>query len=305
MGRTCVEFTYKNRQYLKKIYCLLLCIVIGWRLYLLITYCFHQTDIDQALMWYGTAEAGHFVFPEPHFYGQNYGSMMDSYLAVPLYWLHIPFNIALPLMVSLSCIAAFLIISLALFQRGYHFQSIVILMILGLNSWRWDINTSIPRSFISGFLFAVIGLVLINESDRKVPNAIGAFIAGISVSMTMTSLAILGIGISGIFLGEKERLLKKWKSLALGGVFGLLCIGLVSLFYILHPEHVVLPGLKLELSVDALEENMGNLFWTLSNFLPVPSGRAALCMYFSGSTPVLMEMPIRTGREHPIRALRR
>ena len=293
------SFTGKTRI---RIYVFLVCIVTAFRLFLLMTYCFHQTDIDQALMWYASAEAGHFVFPEPHFYGQTYGTMMDSYLAVPLYWLHVPFNIGLPVMVSLACMAAFLIISLMLFRKGHFFPSILILLLLGLNSWRWDINTSIPRSFFSGFLFAVTGVVLINESDRKVARAIGTFLAVISVSMTMTSLAILGIGIAGILLRNRERLLKNWKSLVLGGVLGLLCAGLIHYFYILHPEYDVRPGLKTGFSMDILQENIEHLFWTLSNFMPFPSGMAALSLFAVVNVVLVVEKRYRPVALHVLLA---
>ena len=64
-------------------------------------------DDDQALMWYGTVHFAHGHFPEPCFFGQNYGSMLESLLAVPLYYLKCPLNYALPLITLLLSLVPF------------------------------------------------------------------------------------------------------------------------------------------------------------------------------------------------------
>lgn len=75
----------------------LLLIVFIYRGYLLINYCAFYVDDDQALMWNGAAAMAHLCFPEPCFWGQNYGSMFEALIAAPFYWLGIPLNILLPL----------------------------------------------------------------------------------------------------------------------------------------------------------------------------------------------------------------
>ena len=76
---------------------IILMVVFTYRGYLLYKYCAIYLDDDQALMWNGAAAMGHLCFPEPCYWGQAYGSMFEAVVAVPLYWLRIPMNIALPL----------------------------------------------------------------------------------------------------------------------------------------------------------------------------------------------------------------
>ena len=47
-------------------------------------------------MWYGTVHMAHGHFPQPAFWGQDYGSMLEAVLAIPLYLCGWPLNYALP-----------------------------------------------------------------------------------------------------------------------------------------------------------------------------------------------------------------
>ena len=42
----------------------------------------------------------------------------------------------------------------------------IILFVYGAMSYDWDVLTSIPRAFVGGFIFGVIGGVLINEEGK-------------------------------------------------------------------------------------------------------------------------------------------
>ena len=63
--------------------CMWIALII-WRIYMLAAYCFRYVDDDQAIMWYGTVHFAHGCFPEPCFFGQDYNTMLESLLAVPL-----------------------------------------------------------------------------------------------------------------------------------------------------------------------------------------------------------------------------
>ena len=55
------------------------------------------TDNDQALFWYACDNFSNGLFYTPFIYGCNYGSMIESLLAVPLYKLGLPLFFALPI----------------------------------------------------------------------------------------------------------------------------------------------------------------------------------------------------------------
>lgn len=62
----------------KTIFYMLLLLVMVYRGVILFKYSFYYVDDDQALMWYGTVSFAHFDFHEPCFFGQSYGSMIES-----------------------------------------------------------------------------------------------------------------------------------------------------------------------------------------------------------------------------------
>ena len=131
--------------------------LIVWRIYMLVAYCYRYVDDDQAIMWYGTVHFAHGFFPEPCFFGQDYNTMLESLLAVPLYLCGWPLNYALPSVTTVLCIIAFAYCSIDCLKRGRTTAAFMVLFLFALTNWQWDLLTSIPRSFIPGFPFALIG----------------------------------------------------------------------------------------------------------------------------------------------------
>ncbi len=60
-------------------------------------YLFRFTDEDQTCMWYAAHDLLHGRIAEPAFYGQDYNSCMEGFLAAPFVALHVPYNVACPL----------------------------------------------------------------------------------------------------------------------------------------------------------------------------------------------------------------
>lgn len=156
-----------NRKKEKKIFILFTVIIMSYRIYILFRYGRYYIDDDQALMWYGTAVFGHFLFPEPMFFGQAYGSMFESLIAVPFYWLHIPLYYAVPLATILIGGFPFFYLGIKALKKGRMDISYFILFLFLAMSLEWDILTSIPRSFISGFPFVVVGMDFVLEGKSK------------------------------------------------------------------------------------------------------------------------------------------
>ena len=134
--------------------------VFVYRLIIIADYALKYVDDDQALMWYGTAAAGRFAIREPHFLGQAYGSMIESFVAVPFYWLGIPLNISLPLATFIIWFFPFVYLGIKLLKKNSFFAFIIPLIGL-VFSWEYDILTAVPRAFIGGFWLAFIGIALL------------------------------------------------------------------------------------------------------------------------------------------------
>ena len=138
-----------------------------WRLYVCIRYCFAYVDDDQAIMWYGTVYMAHGHFPEPCFYGQDYGSMLDSLLAVPLYWCGCPLNIALPFMTMIWGMSPFVMCAVHALNKRHIKCAWFVLLIAVSCSWQWDVLTSVPRSLTDGFPLAIATFLLLDNPDEK------------------------------------------------------------------------------------------------------------------------------------------
>lgn len=105
--------------YWKSLFGLLMVCAVVSRTMLMKKWLIHYFDADQALMWNATVAYAHFMFPEPFFWGQAYGFMTESIVAVPLYWLHVPLNIALPVATIVTGIISYLFVALLLLKNGH------------------------------------------------------------------------------------------------------------------------------------------------------------------------------------------
>ena len=78
-------------------------LVLLYRYLTLQNFGFVYVDADQTVMWSGLLDYSSNTWHEPRFYGQNYNSMLESLLAVPLYKLGVPAYIALPIITTSYC----------------------------------------------------------------------------------------------------------------------------------------------------------------------------------------------------------
>ncbi len=256
----------------KKEYCLKLLLVLGmisvvlWRFYVCCCYHYRYLDDDQALLWYGTVMFAHGSFPEPCYFGQNYGSMVEAVLAVPLYLCKWPLHIALPTVTTVLCLTPFLYYIAAMIHRKNWMQAWIILLVLAGMGWQWDAVTSLPRAVIGGFPFAVIGVFLMNdENGKKRELFLGAFLCVLGITITATTISVVGIG--GVYwLLQSRKKTKKIPALCAGGVLGGLLYAGRILFYRLYPEHALYLMDKGESSLDVLVYNIGFLPERLAEF---------------------------------------
>lgn len=214
-------------------------IIIFWRLYVLFTYCYKYVDDDQAIMWYGTVHFANMHFPEPCFFGQDYNSMLESLLSVPLYLCGWPLNYAMPTVTTLLCICPYLMCSIILLRRKRYLQAFSSIFLLLLSGWQWDLLTSVPRAWIEAYPWTILGVVLINdEKHNRKKVLIGSVIAGLSCALSLTAIAIFGIGMLNYVIVNKN----KWKEYILpvaGFIPGVGLYAYQKAFYAAHPEYLI------------------------------------------------------------------
>jgi len=244
-----------------------LCIlsVIVYRMIILADYASKYVDDDQALMWYGTAAAARFAVREPHFLGQAYGSMIESFVAVPFYWLGIPLNICLPLATLIIWFFPFVYLGIKMIKKNKLFAFIIPLIGLFF-SWEYDILTAVPRAFIGGFWLAFIGVVLLFE-DKKWKKTLALIFMTLAFINSETSIAISALGILYYLLFHKDKLRDDWKSFLISLPF---CVVIYSfcniIFYKLFSDYNLHGSNSLSISADAFINNIKSLGKLLSDF---------------------------------------
>lgn len=257
---------------------LILC-AIAVRFVLLDIWLIHWLDDDQALMWNATAAYAHFMIPEPYFWGQTYGVMMESFLAVPLYWLKVPLNIALPAATVFLAMAAYLFVSLLLMKDCHPKTACAVMASFLLMSWQWDVLTSVPRCFISGLSAAVIGAVCLN-TGKTGRSAMGySFLCVLSVIMTNSAAVIVGMGYLYFILRIKEEY-RRLPALVGGTACGLLLYILFKNFYVINAEHNLHPAIGLELSIETLTANIERLPYVMADFIFIHKGWVVIFLLF-------------------------
>ena len=245
---------------------IILMVVFTYRGYLLYKYCAIYLDDDQALMWNGAAAMGHLCFPEPCYWGQAYGSMFEAVVAVPLYWLRIPMNIALPLATMIMSFFPYLFIALRLYKRKSVIAAFITVAFYLLMSWEWDILTSIPRSLISGFPLAVCGAIVLNEAKTGTKSLTGVLMIMTGMIMTNNAIVIGALAFVHYFFHfRRNKRFFIWN--VAGLIIGLMLYISVKNFYRINVDYSLHGGIHAELSMDVLKANLTRLSDLTSYFI--------------------------------------
>ena len=181
----------KDEKVLLKIgYIILLTLVILLRCSILHQFGFKYADSDQSIMWLAAKDYASGVFHEPRFYGQNYNSMLEALLAVPLIKLSVHPFIALPLITAFLSFFPYLIISFILFYKKLTFQACAVISIPLLLPVEYDMITSLSRGFVTGIFIASIGCISILNERSKWGFFFMGFLGIIGFSLNPNSLVL-------------------------------------------------------------------------------------------------------------------
>ncbi len=227
-----------------------LILLITDRVFTLIHFGFQYTDIDQVLLWEGALDYADGIFREPYFYGQNYNFMLESLLAVPLIWLQVPVDMAVPIATSFLAIFPFLVLGFFFLKRNlflWAYFSILFPLLLPVD---YSFLTTIPRGFIQASLF--LPLLFFALFDPKEKRSVTYFFVGAGLSFLANPGAVIFILPVGFYLFFHQYKGKGFYLRALL-VFPLLfLLWLSNQYYALHPEKVLLEIERIDLRVSAL-----------------------------------------------------
>ena len=261
------------------IYSVLFVLVIVDRYFILEKFAWVYTDSDQSIMWAGLSDYSNGIFKEPRFYGQNYNTFLEAFLAVPLFERGIRPNVALPLITSFLALLPFVILSLfTLLKKSNLVMSLLILAMPLMLPVSYGMLTSMPRGFVTGI--AIAGLA-----------GVGAFyIRSNWWYFTMFFLVILAYSVNSnsvvlsipllliVFLENKYNRNFYLYSF-LGLLLGASLHASVQYFYKVHPFYNLHP-LWMDYSLKALLKSLEHMDYFLNYNMPI--------MWSSGSLILLV-----------------
>lgn len=246
----------------KYIFFSLFILYILWRLYHLSLYNFQQVDFDQATLWYGCADYAHGFITDLYFYGQNYNSMIESLFAVPLYWCNVPLNIALPLSATFFSLLPYFILWTLCIKKQDYFIASIILTFLFFQSVEADIIASMPRAILTGNGFAMLGVILLQESkSKKITYSIAIICMYIGFFATRTSILLSIIGVlAWLFTSDVK---KTYRYVIYGVIVSCLLELSLYIYYQYHKQYIIFPSNLLGISWNTFIQNIHDfsLLW--------------------------------------------
>ncbi|MFT4680508.1 MAG: hypothetical protein ACI9YU_000336 [Flavobacteriales bacterium] len=210
-------------------------------------------DPDQLLMMFGTQEFLAGRFHMPRFFGQDYGSMLESFVAMPFAGLSL--ELALPIATCVLWLLPYLLISNRI---GRNLQSYTFLFVwLLILPVEYVFLGTMPRDFVSGIAITSLALFFLTGNSKIQLILFGLFcILGWSINQ---NAALFGatITVYAIFEQSADRK-KRFGWIVIGYLIGLAIHAGLQWFIALHPEWIVHNswpvGFKLDLVAKGLSE---------------------------------------------------
>ncbi len=264
----------------------LVALVVADRIRLMAHFSWQYTDKDQTLLWTAAYEMMNGRFHEPRWYGQDYNTLLESLLAVPLVAAEIPYHVALPVVTSALCLAPFILLSACALRTGCSVSAFIVLATPLLLPTRYGFLTSMPRGFVTGLIFAAIPACLLMFRLSPARLFASGFLLVLSVSVNPSALILaLPVGLCLLFENSDSSDLYRW-----GGAGLVLAVGLHVLsieFYRLNPAYVVYgPALPpiLAFDIGLFRENALHAARYLGDVAPALPGGVAIGVLVFGLT---------------------
>ena len=231
--------------------------IIGLRYYVLVHFGFKYSDSDQAIMWNALRNYSEGEFHEPRFYGQAYNSMLEAFLAIPLYKMGVPCYKALPIVTTFISLFPFFLISFFTLRFKSTFISLIILSIPLLMPINYHLITTLPRGFVTGIFIASFGIISIFYLKKKWAFFLLGFCSVIGYSINANSVILSLPCLLYVFLWNRKNItfyIYSGIAIVLGGMLHFW----TNHFYVSNANYN-LHKFELKYSFDLLIKNMGNL----------------------------------------------
>lgn len=215
-------------------------LVLVFRWQVLEQFAFKYTDSDQAIMWNAAVEFSHGFFHEPKFWGQDYNSMLEGLLAVPLILMSIPTYKALPIITSLLTLFPFFLVSILCLVKKLNPQAVLVLTIPLLLPLEYDFLTCLSRGFVTGIFVSSLGWIAVFYKEKSWGAFCFGFFTVFGYLLNPNALLLSFPLFIYLFLENKKQ--KSFYVFLSGGVLlGSILLILSNNFYKTHPNYSTMP----------------------------------------------------------------
>jgi hypothetical protein len=120
-------------------------------------------------MWNAAHELLNGHLREPAFFGQDYNTCLEGYLAAPFIAMGASYNVAVPLVALILGLLPFVLIAIVAWRRKHPLVSATALLVPLILPIRYGMITGMPRGFVTGIGFAIFPAILLLPPSRRIP----------------------------------------------------------------------------------------------------------------------------------------
>lgn len=203
----------------------------------------------------------------PFFYGQLYNNMLSAWLAVPLLWLNISPQVAVPIASNAIGFIPIVFIVMLLIRKRSISAAVVALSIWLLIPIDYQLVGSMARGFSGGLAILSIGIYFWFASNKRLGQNVGLLLMGVSPILNPNALLfLLPILLVSWLEGRFTRL--KWTYFGFG-------VGLIVITHLLsfiykktNIAHAIHHAWTLEFSFDVWQKGLHNIAIQLTHVFP-------------------------------------
>jgi len=257
------------RKYIPHIALIVLCVLaINQRIHILEQFNYVYTDDDQTVVWMAAQDIAKGQFHTPFFYGQLYNNMLSAWLAVPMLWLNISPQVAVPIASNAIGFVPIVFIVFLLIRKKSISAAVVALSIWLLIPIDYQLVGSMARGFSGGLAILSVGIFFWFASKKRLGQNVGLLLMGFSPIVNPNVLLLL-LPILLVSLLNGRFAPRKWMSFG----FGLILVAATHLLSFIykksHIDSVVYKLRSMELTFEIWQKGLNNIDIQLAHVFPL------------------------------------
>ncbi|MDQ1458292.1 MAG: hypothetical protein QOH28_3912 [Actinomycetota bacterium] len=218
---------------------------------------------DTSLLWVGARDWAHGRVGQPNFYGQSYGSMLESIPIALLHALRVPYWTGTPFVLAMIEWLGWVLLAVAAWRRGRRVMAVVAVAIpVVLSAYHTVYAAMIPDAPLPRLLVIAGVALLVSDPKRRLSLAFVAMLLGVGLQFD-PSAALVALPAVVWWATTTRRTRPQLEALAAGAVPPLGLFVFTKLFYVRHPDYAFHTGPSLRVSGSTLtnsSHHLGDLF---------------------------------------------